>query len=127
MALSSDSTCINHLYSSEDGYETLSLKRVEPPPPPQNVAEIIDGNSCVFPQWMQGEWEGLTLKGEEFTYRDETNFVTYKGKCLESFDESNLTGIKFLLYLQTDCGSPIFNCVLLQRRDTNILEFQLGE
>jgi len=127
VALSSDSTCTNHLYSSQDGYETLHLEKVDPPPPPHSVAEVLDKNSCVFPQWMQGKWEGLSIKGDEFTYRDEANFVTYKGKCLQSVDESEQSGLKFLLYLQTDCGTPTFNCALFQRRDTNIMEFQLGK
>ena len=29
MALSSDSTCVNHLYSAQDGYETLHMEKIE--------------------------------------------------------------------------------------------------
>ena len=29
MAFSSDSTCVNHLYTSQDGYETLHLEEEE--------------------------------------------------------------------------------------------------
>ena len=59
VALSSDSTCINHLYSSQDGYETLHLEKLEPTPPttPTTSAEIVPEvpaeATCSFPEfWL---------------------------------------------------------------------------
>ena len=135
VALSSDSTCINHLYSSQDGYETLHLEKLEPTPPttPTTSAEIVPEvpaeATCSFPEWMQGKWEDLTITGGDLIYRDESNFVTYRGKCLEAIDqdESGSDGLRYLLHLQTDCGAPSFNCALFHRRDSNVMEFQLGK
>jgi hypothetical protein len=129
VALSSDSTCINHLYSSQDGYETLHLEKLEPPPAAPSAPEAPAEPACVFPDWMQGKWEDLTISGGEVTYRDETNFVTYRGKCLESLDrdQTGTSGLRYLLHLQTDCGAPSLNCALFHRRDANVMEFQLGK
>ena len=131
VALSSDSTCTNHLYSSQDGYETLHLEKLEPPPPPTTTTTIEAPSepTCYFPEWMQGKWENLQISGGELTYRDETNFVTYRGKCLESIDDSDAgsNGLRYLLHLTTDCGAPSLNCALFHRRDSNVMEFQLGK
>jgi len=136
VALSSDSTCINHLYSSQDGYETLHLEKLEAAPPTTTTAlstpEVPAEPTCSFPEWMQGKWEDLTINGGELTYRDESNFVTYRGKCLEAIDSNNedtnnADGLRYLLHLTTDCGSPSFNCALFHRRDSNVMEFQLGK
>ena len=141
MAFSSDSTCVNHLYTSQDGYETLHLEKED------NTIETsvsIDGASsyeqertCIFPEWMNGELEGLSIDGDHFTYRDEQNFVTYRGKCLEPYDqlasnnakdaEMGKVGLKYLLQLKTECGEVSYNCALFQRRDSNVMEFQLGK
>jgi hypothetical protein len=133
VALSSDSTCTNHLYSSQDGYETLHLEKLEPATTKTTTSttepEVPSEPTCLFPEWMQGKWEDLTINGGEVTYRDESNFVTYRGKCLESIDdrdETGSTGSRYLLHLQTDCGSPSYNCALFHRRDSNVMEFQLG-
>ena len=129
VALSSDSTCTNHLYSSQDGYETLHLEKLEPPAPASTTVEAPAEPTCSFPEWMQGKWENLHINGGELTYRDENNFVTYRGKCLESVDrdESGSTGLRYLLHLTTDCGAPSLNCALFHRRDSNVMEFQLGK
>lgn len=136
VALSSDSTCINHLYSSQDGYETLHLEKLEAAPSTTTTAlstpEVPAEPTCSFPEWMQGKWEDLTINGGELTYRDESNFVTYRGKCLEAIDSNNEEsgsndGLRYLLHLTTDCGSPSFNCALFHRRDSNVMEFQLGK
>ena len=92
---------------------------------------------CSFPEWMNGHWEGLTIDGSSFVYRDEHNFVTYKGKCLEAVDQSasnndrdaelGKVGLKYLLQLKTECGEVSYNCALFQRRDSNVMEFQLGK
>ena len=142
MAFSSDSTCVNHLYTSQDGYETLHLENEDDV---SETAMSIDGvqpleeeeTSCTFPDWMDGQWEGLSIEGNNFVYRDEHNFVTYKGKCLEAYDqldsnnakdaELGKVGLKYLLKLKTECGEVSYNCALFQRRDSNVIEFQLGK
>ena len=131
MALSSDSTCVNHLYSSQDGYETLHMEKIEQPQQPQDI--MVSSARCEFPSWMKGDWEGLKIGDNgEFTFRDEQNFVTYRGHCVtqmpnaeESLD--GLEGQRYLLFLSTDCGTTSYSCALFQRRDTNVLEFQLGK
>ena len=142
MAFSSDSTCVNHLYTSQDGYETLHLEKEDEIQDDTSLS-ISSINSqeeeslCSFPQWMNGHWEGLTVDGSSFVYRDEHNFVTYKGKCLEAVDQSasnndrdaelGKVGLKYLLQLKTECGEVSYNCALFQRRDSNVMEFQLGK
>ena len=138
MAFSSDSTCVNHLYTSQDGYETLHLEQEN------TIKEAISNadpeeetTTCIFPEWMEGQWEGLSIEGSNFVYRDEHNFITYKGKCVEAFDqldpdnakdaERGKVGLKYLLKLNTECGETSYNCALFQRRDTNVMEFQLGK
>jgi hypothetical protein len=131
MALSSDSTCVNHLYSSQDGYETLHLEKIEQPQEPQQDI-MVSSARCEFPAWMKGDWEGLSIGDNgAFTYRDEDNFVTYKGHCVTEMPpaEENLDGLegqRYLLFLQTECGTTTYSCALFQRRDSNVLEFQLG-
>ena len=131
MALSSDSTCVNHLYSSQDGYETLHMEKIEQPQQPQDI--MVSSARCEFPKWMKGTWEGLTIGNNgEFSFRDEDNFVTYRGHCVTEMPpaEENLDGLegqRYLLFLSTDCGTTSYSCALFQRRDVNVLEFQLGK
>ena len=120
-ALSSDSTCVNHLYSAQDGYETLHLQKMLPPPDPAKPP-VPEHPKCVFPDWMQGEWEGLEIDGGEMSYRDNTNFVTYRGKCLQAPEPD-----RFVVHLETDCGESAHYCALFQQRDANVMEFQLGK
>ena len=140
MAFSSDSTCVNHLYTSQDGYETLHLENEDDITKTElsidGLSSVEEETSCTFPDWMNGKWEGLSLEGNNFVYRDEHNFVTYKGQCLEWFDHSESdakdaelgkVGVKYLLKLKTDCGEVSYNCALFQRRDSNVMEFQLGK
>ncbi len=127
MALSSDSTCVNHLYSAQDGYETLHLEKIASAAngtaangnATADVAE--DTERCIFPDWMQGKWESLDVKGGNVVYRDEANFVTYRGRCARTADAD-----RFVVRLDTDCGEPTYGCALFQQRDANVMEFQLG-
>lgn len=116
VALSSDSTCVNHLYSAQDGYETLHLEKLAEEEP-----ETPAHPQCIFPDWMQGQWEGVTIEGGEMVYRDETNFQTFRGKCLQAANAD-----RFVVHLKTDCGSAAHYCALFQQRDVNVMEFQLG-
>ena len=122
LALSSDSTCTNQLHSATVGYETLHLEKVvgnasaaavQPPKPPVQ---------CLFPDWLQGKWEGLTIEGGEMVYRDEKNFVTYRGACASAGSAD-----RFVVELETDCGERKNYCALFQQRDANVMEFQLGK
>lgn len=139
MAFSSDSTCVNHLYTSQDGYETLHLEKEEGEDADETSAADTeaDENTCTFPKWMEGQWEGLHIEGSNFVYRDEKNFVTYKGTCMEAVDQEDAQveengergkiGLKYLLRLKTECGDVSYHCALFQRRDINVMEFQLGK
>ena len=123
VALSSDSTCTNHLYSAQDGYETLHLEKLY-----SDTQEDNNGHEgpthaqCIFPEWLQGEWEGLQVDGGDLTYRDEKNFVTYRGKCVQSTEHTD----RYVVHLKTDCGETANHCALFQQRDVNVMEFQLG-
>ena len=120
MALSSDSTCTNHLFSAQDGYETLHLEKEEA------VAAEDEASAhpqCVFPDWMQGAWEGVTIEGGEMVYRDEVGFATYRGRCVTTADHVD----RFVVNLKSDCGEPAHYCALFQQRDVNVMEFQLGK
>ena len=117
MALSSDSTCVNRLFSAQDGYETLHLQK-ETDVQDEQVKEA----ECEFPEWMQGTWEGLEINQGRMTYRDETNFVTYHGKCM------TISGVdRYLIHATTDCGAPSYNCMVIKQRDRNALEFAFGK
>ena len=133
MAFSSDSTCTRHLYSAQDGFETMHLEKLLAPAEPEDPAL-----TCRFPDWLQGTWEGLTVDGARFSYRDENNFVTYSGTCMDAAGQDLVkdlskagadgkTDVKFLLKLRTECGVETFNCIQFQRRDSNVMEFQLGK
>ena len=134
MALSSDSTCVSHLYSAQHGFETLHMEKIEAPQEDTQKQDIMVSSArCEFPKWMIGDWEGLTVGSNgEFTFRDEVNFVTYRGHCVTEMPPAEkqidgLEGKRYLLYLTTDCGSSFYSCALFQRRDKNVLEFQLGK
>lgn len=121
VALSSDSTCTNHLFSAQDGYETLHLEKEEVTPAEDEAHHAHP--QCVFPDWMQGAWEGVTIEGGEMVYRDETGFATYRGRCVTTADHVD----RFVVSLKSDCGEPAHYCALFQQRDVNVMEFQLGE
>ena len=121
MALSSDSTCVRHLYSAQDGYETLHLEKMEPESSSSDLME--EPAQCIFPDWMQGKWEGLSVDNGQMVFRDEKNFVTYSGKCKRNTQHTD----RFVVNLNTDCGTPAYYCALFQQRDVNVMEFQLGK
>ncbi len=140
MALSSDSTCVHNLYSAQDGYETLHLTKEE------DISNSGDSSSssshalrqgharhpeCLFPDWLQGKWEGLEVDGGHLSYRDATNFRTYRGRCVlaaVAAGRSGGGGDRYVVELDTGCGSATTNyCALFQQRDVNVMEFQLGK
>jgi hypothetical protein len=129
VALSSDSTCVNNLYSSQDGYETLHMAKegntalAPATVNASNNSPAVVHPQCIFPDWLQGRWEGLTIDGGTVSYRDEVNFVTYRGKCLAQSPEAD----RYVVRMETDCGETAHYCALFKQRDANVMEFQLGK
>ena len=115
MALSSDSTCVSHLYNSQHGFETLHMEKIEEPQEEPTQDIMVSSARCEFPKWMIGNWEGLTIGSNgEFTFRDEVNFVTYRGHCVTEMPPAEekidgLEGKRYLLYVSTDCGSSFYS------------------
>ena len=120
LALSSDSTCVSQLQSADQGWETLVLHPKQAPAYPDSV----DAYTCVFPDWMQGEWEHLHFKGDSLVYKDHRNFKTYSGKCVPqsgSWDQE-----RFLVYTRSQCGDEQYKCLWVKERGVNTLEVQVG-
>ncbi|GFY69495.1 uncharacterized protein TNIN_190271 [Trichonephila inaurata madagascariensis] len=59
VSLSADSTCYNQLRSATDGYESLILTPFPEKSPPGPVLHA----HCRFPDWVQGQWEGMQVLG----------------------------------------------------------------
>ena len=57
------------------------------------------------------------------SFADETNFVTYSGKCMAASPEAD----RYVVHLETACGEAKHYCALFKQRDANVMEFQLGE
>ena len=123
MALSSDSTCTNHLRSSTKGYETLTLKPRPQKPWPDHIQEEED--TCSLPDWAQGKWEHLHIQGGTLLLKDHRNFKTYTAKCVNQ--RENVYEERFLLYARTHCGDEHYRCVWIKNRGDNALEFQIGK
>ena len=118
MALSSDSTCVSHLHSADMGYETLVLHPKEAPSWPDHLT-----SSCIFPDWLQGEWEHLHFHEDTMVYKDHRNFKTYTGKCVphsEGYTE------RFLVLTRTQCGEEEYKCVWVKERGVNTMEVQVS-
>ena len=118
MALSSDSTCVSHLHSADMGYETLVLHPKEDPAWPDHLT-----SSCVFPDWLQGEWEHLHFQEDSFVYKDHRTFKTYTGKCVphsQGYTE------RFLVFTRTQCGEEEYKCVWVKERGMNTMEVQVS-
>lgn len=120
LALSSDSTCVSQLQSADRGWETLVLHPQATPDYPASVEAL----ACVFPDWMQGEWEHLDFQGDSLVYKDHRNFKTYTGKCVPqagSWQEE-----RFLVYTRSQCGDEEYKCLWVKERGVNTLEVQVG-
>ena len=117
MALSSDSTCVSNLDSSERGYETMVLHPKESPSWPE-----LD-SSCIFPDWIQGSWEHVDFQGDTMVYKDHRNFKTYTGKCIP---HSSGDPERFLVYTRTQCGDEVYKCIWIKERGLNTMEIQVS-
>ncbi|XP_059091334.1 uncharacterized protein LOC131886899 [Tigriopus californicus] len=128
LALSSDSTCTNHLRSAKDGYETLTLqpRPMEPWPAHLQYAAITGsfGGSCELPEWSQGKWEHVHVQGGTVILKDQSDFKTYTARCVGQL--SPIHEDRFLIYARTQCGDEHYKCVWLKNRGENAIEFQIG-
>ena len=120
-ALSSDSTCTNHLRSPVEGYETMTLR-----PKAQKAWPSHSSGQCELPEWAQGKWEHLHVQGGTVLLKDYRNFKTYTAKCV-SQTGSNVHAERFMLYARTQCGDEHYKCVWFKNRGDNALEFQIGK
>ena len=117
MALSSDSTCVSDLHSADRGYETMVLEPETAPAWPE-----LD-SSCVFPDWLQGDWEHLQFQGDTLVYKDHRNFKTYTGKCVPHRSGNSE---RFLVLTRTQCGDEVYKCTWIKQRGLNTLEIQVS-
>lgn len=122
VALSSDSTCTNDLRSPKEGYETLVLTSIAPPPLPFEVST----SSCRFPSWAHGQWQDAYVEDDTLIYKDLRNFKTYTLKCM--VDDKTLPDDqgRFVVYARTQCGDDFYTCLTVEKRGVNVMEFQLG-
>jgi len=118
LAIGKDSTCGNELYNSTSGYETLELTPISDIKWPLDISY----SSCSFPAWMVGNWEHIRITENTITYRDHTTFRTFTIKCASDVMETD----KYIVYTKTQCGEEQYNCMRIQKRSHNILEFQLS-
>lgn len=120
VSLAADSSCTEQLISATSGYESLILS----PLPERSLPAEVESARCRFPEWSQGQWEHLTMDGNTFHFRDHTLFQSLTGRCI--LRENTTPNERFLIYTVTQCGEETYNCVWLQRRTSNVMEFQLG-
>ena len=116
-ALSSDSTCTNHLRSPTEGYETLALRPKSQKAWPKHLTE-----NCELPEWTQGQWEYLHVQDGTVLLKDNRNFKTYTARCVKQTHEE-----KFLIYARSHCGEEHYKCVWFKNRGLNAIELQLGK
>jgi len=115
--MSKDSTC--HLLAEDRAYETYSLE----PRPTLPWPAIARKTSCSFPAWAEGHWEDVFVDSSTLVFKDRINFKTYSSKCVK---RSPKNPERFLIYARTQCGEQLYNCIWLQPRGPNVMEFQLG-
>ena len=138
LALSSDSTCANHLRSPTDGYETLTLNPIPLGPWPAHIMKHSyrtgrsDNSECSLPEWAQGKWEHIHVVGGTVLLKDHRDFKTYTARCVSHRHvrrgrrQEEIHEERFLMYARTQCGDEHYKCVWLKHRGYNALEFQLG-
>ncbi|KAF5294827.1 hypothetical protein FQA39_LY00311 [Lamprigera yunnana] len=118
LSLGKDSTCTTDLRNASYGHEVFELI-----PKKENSwpTEITFGK-CSFPEWLVGSWEHMDVEENTLIYRDHMTFTTYIVKCIQKIDSQE----KYLVYTRTQCDEEQYNCFKIQKRSTNIMEFQLG-
>merc|ERR1719319_861311 len=84
---------------------------------------LVQKAGCSFPAWAEGHWEDMFIEGSTLVFKDRLNFRTYSSQCVK---QSPKNPERFLIYARTQCGDQLYNCVWLQRRGPNVMEFQMG-
>jgi hypothetical protein len=77
-----------------------------------------------FPAWMLGNWQHLRIKKDVLLYRDHTSFKTYNMRRLETTGTIPIT--KHLVYSRTQCDETVYQCLWIEERSKNVMEFQVG-
>ena len=114
LGLSNDSTCTHQLFSHSAAYETLQLHSLKQPQ--------RDSRSYSLPQWAQGHWESVSVKGGRLVYKSDEEFTSYS---LETISSPHMD--RYLVRLQTSCGHAAYTCLTLEQRTENIIELKLGK
>lgn len=83
--------------------------------------EVVDNASIDFPDWLQGEWEYLSVFNNTLMLKDHNSFKIYFMALLSVFSPE-----KFIVLSRTQCGEEKFQCVWVQQLHHNILDFQIG-
>ncbi|XP_053680572.1 uncharacterized protein LOC128731471 [Anopheles nili] len=134
IAFSRDSTCRaierqlvrhpNSRYTNGNGigggeyhHEVLSLR-----PIPLEFGPVTQ--YCSFPSWLIGRWEHVIVNQNQLIYKDHNTFKTYTMKCVKNY--TNHDSNKYIVYSQTQCGEEMYQCLKVERRDTNVFEFQIS-
>ncbi|XP_058121055.1 uncharacterized protein LOC131285020 [Anopheles ziemanni] len=133
ISFSRDSTCRsierqyvrhpNSRYTNGNGigneyhHEVLSLR-----PIPLEFGPVTQ--YCSFPSWLIGRWEHVIVSQNQLIYKDHNTFKTYTMKCVKNY--TNHDSNKYIVYSQTQCGEEMYQCLKVERRDTNVFEFQIS-
>nr|XP_040222749.2 uncharacterized protein LOC120949487 [Anopheles coluzzii] len=102
---------------SEYHHEVLTLR-----PMPLEFGPVIQ--YCSFPSWLIGRWEHVVVNQNQLIYKDHNTFKTYTMKCVKNY--TNHDSNKYIVYSQTQCGEEMYQCLKIERRDTNVFEFQIS-
>lgn len=111
IALSSDSSCLvdssfGQLESMNASNNHNEMFHLDPSQSPWNHQH----NYCNLPEELHGEFEYLTIDGDQMVFRDSVSFKTYKMKCLQLYKDKYPGGqkddmnSKVLTLSQTQCG-----------------------
>lgn len=79
-------------------------------------------NYCNLPKELHGEFECLTIDGDQVIFRDSVSFKTYTMKCLELYKDIKYPGgqkddtnTKVLTLSRTQCGKFVA-CIILYKQ-----------
>uniref|UniRef100_A0A914VLJ2 Uncharacterized protein n=1 Tax=Plectus sambesii TaxID=2011161 RepID=A0A914VLJ2_9BILA len=115
-ALSNDSSCINLLNNSTDGYEMFTFYQEQTNAWPAATEE------CEFPKWLQGKYDTLSISGEVMSYyqhQDQASMMTVNARCVAA------EGQRVRVYSKTHCGDTLgYHCLMFQPRSASVLEFK---
>ena len=118
LSLSNDSSCSHGLESASQGYQTLQLHSLQPPPVGR---ERCKGFS--LPAWVQGDWGDLRVERGRAVLRDEERMTEYQLEAV-----SSPAPHRYHVRVEGgQCGGrPGWACLSLEQRNNNVLEVRLG-